>query len=32
MVLVWSERQPPRVVALGEGGKSRAEMQLASTH
>lgn len=32
VVVVWSERQPPRVVALEEGGKSRAEMQLASTH
>lgn len=32
VVVVWSERQPPRVVALDEGGQSRAEMQLASTH
>jgi hypothetical protein len=32
VLVVWSGRQPPRVVALDEGGKSRAEMQLASTH
>jgi hypothetical protein len=32
VVVVWSERQPPRVVALDEGGNSRAEIQLASTH
>lgn len=32
VVVVWSGRRPPRVVALDEGGKSGAEMQLASTH
>lgn len=32
VVVVWSERQPPRAVALDEGGTSRAEIQLASTH
>jgi hypothetical protein len=32
VLVVWSGRQPPHVVALDEGDKSRAEMQLASTH
>ena len=31
VLVVWSGRQPPRVVALDDGGKSRAEIQLAST-
>jgi hypothetical protein len=30
VLVVWSGPERPRVVALDEGGKSRAEMQLAT--
>jgi hypothetical protein len=32
VVVVWSGREPPRVVALDRAGISRAEMQLGSRH
>lgn len=31
VMVVWSEREPPRAVAVDEGGKSLAEVQLTAT-